>query len=217
MAKVNLSEWVKKARNKAGITQEALAQKLNMTKANISAMENGRTLPSFSNVLAIATLTGSPLPHEDPDITTTIKSDKETIMVPEYSAIAECGFGYTENEDFIEVKGGIPFNIPFLKSLGVHTEDACIIHAEGDSMSPTIQGGASVLLDLSKKEPVEEAIFAILRNQNGIVIKRLRRNAQKEWLYSSDNPNKTLYPDLFAYEDDRIIGRVLWQGGIIGL
>lgn len=39
MANLNLSEWVKKARNAAGLTQEALADKLNMTKANVSAME----------------------------------------------------------------------------------------------------------------------------------------------------------------------------------
>ena len=219
MANLNLSEWVKKARNAAGLTQEALADKLNMTKANVSAMENGRTTPSFINILEMATLAGIPLPHvEDNELTELSSVQKEdTIIIPEYQARAECGQGFDGNDDVANIAGGLPFSRKQLASLGIHEKDACIIYAMGDSMSPTIENGATVMLDLSQTTPIEGAVFAIIRTGNGTVIKRLRRGADRTWLYSSDNVDKNKYPDLFSFEEDRIIGRVVWQGGFNGL
>lgn len=58
----DLGKWVKDARTAADMTQEALGAALGMTKGNISNIENGRTSPSFENVIKIAKLTNAPLP-----------------------------------------------------------------------------------------------------------------------------------------------------------
>ena len=63
---INLSEWVLAAREYAGpeMTQEKLAEHLGRTKANVSAMENGRSKPSFEQMIEIHRVTGYPLPYQ---------------------------------------------------------------------------------------------------------------------------------------------------------
>ena len=63
---INLSEWVLAAREYAGpeMTQEKLAEHLGRTKANVSAMENGRSKPSFEQMMEIHRATGYPLPYQ---------------------------------------------------------------------------------------------------------------------------------------------------------
>ena len=63
---INLSEWVLAAREYAGpeMTQEKLADHLGRTKANVSAMENGRSKPSFEQMMEIHRVTGYPLPYQ---------------------------------------------------------------------------------------------------------------------------------------------------------
>lgn len=63
---INLSEWVLAAREYAGpeMTQEKLAEHLGRTKANVSAMENGRSKPSFEQMMEIHRVTGYPLPYQ---------------------------------------------------------------------------------------------------------------------------------------------------------
>lgn len=53
--------WIRLARKKAGLTQEQLAEKLGLTKANISAWENGRHEASLAKLAAISEITGLPL------------------------------------------------------------------------------------------------------------------------------------------------------------
>lgn len=59
---MKLNDWVFAARKHAGMTQEALGEKLSVTKANVSAWENARHEPSFGQLQSISELTGYPLP-----------------------------------------------------------------------------------------------------------------------------------------------------------
>lgn len=63
---IDLSKWVFAAREYAGpeMTQEKLAEHLGRTKANVSAMENGRSKPSFDQMIEIHRVTGYPLPYQ---------------------------------------------------------------------------------------------------------------------------------------------------------
>lgn len=65
-AQIDLSKWVLAAREYAGqeMTQEKLAESLGRTKANVSAMENGRSKPSFEQMMEIHRVTGYPLPYQ---------------------------------------------------------------------------------------------------------------------------------------------------------
>ncbi|WP_345245312.1 helix-turn-helix transcriptional regulator [Pigmentiphaga soli] len=61
---MDLKEWVKAAREAAGMTQTRLGEELGVTKGNVSGWENGRHEPSYSQMLKMAELSrwSVPLP-----------------------------------------------------------------------------------------------------------------------------------------------------------
>lgn len=58
---MDMKLWIRLARKKAGLTQEQLGERLGVTKANVSAWENGRHEASFAQLTAISELAGLPL------------------------------------------------------------------------------------------------------------------------------------------------------------
>lgn len=60
---IQLNEWVKTARESKGLTQEQLGKILKVTKATISAWENGRNKPSFEQVILISNITEYSIPQ----------------------------------------------------------------------------------------------------------------------------------------------------------
>lgn len=59
---MDMKQWIRLARKKVGLTQEQLAERLGLTKGNISAWENGRHEASFAQLSAISELSGLKLP-----------------------------------------------------------------------------------------------------------------------------------------------------------
>lgn len=217
MDKVKLSEWVKEARLRANLTQEQLAEKLNLAgKASISAMEQGRSQPSYEQILMITKICKVPFPHENPEEVDFPRSPstEDFIVIPQYTAKGECGTG--ELNEHVELRSGLSFKRSWLNFMGLKPKNLEVIYAKGDSMLPTIAGGATVLIDTSKMEPSEGSVYAIIRDGNGLVIKRLFRVSQG-WTYRSDNTNKAQFPDLEPLANDIIVGQVVWQGGTNGL
>jgi phage repressor protein C with HTH and peptisase S24 domain len=83
---------------------------------------------------------------------------------------------------------------------------------EGDSMTPTLQGGDVVLVDMNQRRPVPPGIF-VLHDGMGLVAKRL------EYIPMSDPPRLRIISDNQQYspyectaEEVNIIGRVRWYG-----
>jgi SOS-response transcriptional repressor LexA len=62
---MSTNEWVRQARKHARLTQDGLAEMLEMSKGNVSGWENGRHKPSFEQMKRISALTGFPLPLDD--------------------------------------------------------------------------------------------------------------------------------------------------------
>jgi transcriptional regulator with XRE-family HTH domain len=71
----DIAQWVMSARAHAGMSQEALGERLGKTKGNISAWEKRRHKPSFKQMAHISAVTGWPLPKE---ITVRLEGDQET-------------------------------------------------------------------------------------------------------------------------------------------
>lgn len=87
----------------------------------------------------------------------------------------------------------------------------CIMRVEGDSMSPTLLDGDTVLVDMSKRAPTPPGIF-VLHDGLGLVAKRLERSLGSgdtiRYRIVSDNERYTPYE---VTEDEiQIIGRVRW-------
>lgn len=90
------------------------------------------------------------------------------------------------------------------------------IRALGDSMEPTVQNGAIVLIDTSETEPLEGRVYAI-QSPWGLRLKRFQRAIDGAVLLVSDNrelyaAEKVSPADL---EQMRIAGRAFWTGKMI--
>lgn len=97
---MDMKLWIRLARKKAGLTQEQLADKLGLTKGNISAWENGRHEASFAQLNAIAELSGLPLEYEAP---TAVPRSLETWQVDDATrlkALFEARKGRFSLEEF---------------------------------------------------------------------------------------------------------------------
>lgn len=208
---IDVASWVKQSRMKAGMTQEYLAEKLSMTKANVSAFENCRTMPSFSVMIKICELCDVSLPAQE------LKSPTEesAVIIDQLTVKAECGNGNLN--DYIELNGGLSFSRSWLKKMNINAKSCYVIYAKGFSMHPTVQDGEAVLIDTSQTTPIENKVFLISRHFNGLIIKRISRDRDGHFIYISDNNDKNHYSNMHALENDKIIGRVVWTGGNSGL
>lgn len=60
--RMDIGEWIRTARKLAGVNQEQLGEALGVTKGNVSAWENNRHEPSYSQMLKIAERAGWKIP-----------------------------------------------------------------------------------------------------------------------------------------------------------
>ena len=99
------------------------------------------------------------------------------------------------------------FRNDWLDSHAIDPKQCNIISVRGDSMEPTLPDGCQVIVDRNRKELRNGRIY-VMRTEEGLVVKRVKQNAQGWWLMS-DNPT---WAPLFLSEDTDIIGEVRWLG-----
>ena len=87
-----------------------------------------------------------------------------------------------------------------------------IVRVEGDSMSPTLNAGDDILVDLGDSmERLRDGIY-VLRIDDALVVKRLALNPiGRRVTVQSDNPAYPDWPDCTLAEIN-CIGRVIWSG-----
>ncbi|MDP8224347.1 MAG: S24 family peptidase [Candidatus Lernaella stagnicola] len=93
-----------------------------------------------------------------------------------------------------------------------HPESTVCVRVRGDSMTPTIQDGGLVAIDMRQRLPqkLRDKIVA-LRHDGGVTIKRLVLTDRREWIGRPDNAASS---ELFVFSDeeivDAIVGKVVW-------
>lgn len=103
----------------------------------------------------------------------------------------------------------------FLRRIGVSPRYARLMVAKGDSMTDTISDGDLMIVDVSVREVVEEAIY-ILVYAGLVVVKRIQKLRNGGVILKSDNPRYA--PEEVPVDELpelRIEGRVRWAGGVI--
>jgi len=105
------------------------------------------------------------------------------------------------------------FDERWLKSLTASPADRLsIIRVEGDSMSPTLNAGDDILVDLGEcDERLRDGIY-VLRVDDALVVKRIALHpVGRRVTVQSDNP---AYPDWPNCDIGEVhcIGRVIWAG-----
>lgn len=109
-----------------------------------------------------------------------------------------------------ETVGHLKFTRSFLRSIGVSAASAKVVNVTGPSMEPTIRDGAVLLVSTSNREPRNDAVFALVRPAEGLIVKRLVRSG-KGWIARSDNREFADIP-IGHGEPVTIIGRAHWMG-----
>jgi phage repressor protein C with HTH and peptisase S24 domain len=105
------------------------------------------------------------------------------------------------------------FDERWLKALTwTPSERLSIVRVQGDSMSPTLNEGDDILVDLGDAaERLRDGIY-VLRAEDALVVKRLALNPMgRRVTVQSDNPAYPDWPDC-SLDKIQIIGRVIWSG-----
>ena len=103
------------------------------------------------------------------------------------------------------------FDERWLKTLtGTPAASLSIVRVEGDSMSPTLNHGDEILVDLGDPaDRLRDGIY-VLRTDDALVVKRLAMDPMgRRVTVQSDNPAYPDWPDC-GIEEIHVIGRVIW-------
>ncbi|RWN30160.1 MAG: helix-turn-helix transcriptional regulator [Mesorhizobium sp.] len=136
------------------------------------------------------------------------------VSVPKLDIRPSAGAGnialYEESEPDI-----FAFREEWLRRIGVSPKAARLMVAKGDSMRETINDGDLMIVDVSIREFIDEAIYVLV--YGGLVrLKRLQMLRSGLLLLKSDNPRYQTEEVPLAEQPELIIGgRVRWAGGAI--
>jgi phage repressor protein C with HTH and peptisase S24 domain len=226
-----LGENLKRIREAQGLTQYELSEKTNnvVSQGAISALEKRDSETSrFSAQLAealgvsINELLGINYTTNEESIhlranQSTGNYKVESISLvdnPEYPSIRRVNLrlsagivGFSIEHD-VEDKSPIVMQRQWFESRGYNPAKLLATGVRGDSMSPGMNDGDTVVINTEDTTPVDGVAFAI--NYEGeLTVKRLFRDAGIWWL-SSDNPDQRKYPRKQCTGDlCLIIGRIV--------
>lgn len=186
----------------------------------------GEADPSRSNLIKTAKASGVKLEwlatgqgqrdetsEEMPASNTIQEKLKDNIsMIISYEGInVSAGFG-SFNEGTTEPDGEEPYSDELLARLGVKAHHCAVFWANGNSMSPTIENGDQMLVDLSKKEVKGNRIY-LVQNGDSVWVKRVKIEWDGVELISD---NKEEYRPIRISADEaqnlQIIGQVVHIG-----
>ena len=195
-----LGNRLRKARERAGLSQETLAKMLKIGKRTLIDYEKGVSEPKVSVVKSIAEICNvNPnwLLTGEGDMFRRMRDAVEFVptAVPIISTESPAGFpslppDRDRIEDYLYVPG-VPENSYALK-------------VRGDSMLPTIRNGDYVIFVPTTE--IKNGDIVIVRNEWNEVILRRYRVKNGEVFLTSDNPE---YPTVRLSDDCRIIGRAV--------
>ncbi|AJO81765.1 hypothetical protein TO66_18175 [Pseudomonas sp. MRSN 12121] len=146
-----------------------------------------------------------------------LRNDPGYTGVLQLTARGSTGDG--DDNPHVEIRGIMAFKSSWLRANNLNPRHLDVIYANGHSMEPTINDGDVLLVDESKIEPKDGQIFAMQSESKGTIVKRLVKSDFDGWIIRSDNQDKARYGDEILRDGEinemRIIGRVVWRGGML--
>ena len=135
----------------------------------------------------------------------------ELVSVKRHPVTVSAGPGAVVTEELGKPYFG--FDERWLKALTPSAAaNLSIVRVEGDSMTPTLNAGDDILVDLGDAAArLRDGIY-VLRIDDALVVKRIALNpVGKRLTVQSDNPAYPDWPDC-TLKDINPIGRVIWSG-----
>ena len=227
------NQRVTEAREKAGIDKAELARKTKVSPPTVTQWESGEIKKlSAENLLAICdALAVTPhwlLDGRDSSSGTNAPPGAETygapvvpweekadlsadrfVVVPHYDVKVGAGPGKIVC-DVDQRHQGMAFQVGWLRSLGLNPAKLMCLNAAGDSMEPSIQDGAMLLVDTAQKTVISGKVY-VIRYGDEIRVKRLSRRYDGALVIQSDNQfyKEEVIPPEALDDGVGIIGRVI--------
>lgn len=111
-----------------------------------------------------------------------------------------------------EPRARLSFRRDWLRSQGITCEErAVLVDVEGDSMTPTLPDGSTILVDLNRTEILSGHVYALAQNGE-FCVKRLYLEEGGVFAHSDNTAHKPFQ----LTEGAHIIGRVFWVGATVG-
>ncbi|HET8810231.1 MAG TPA: LexA family transcriptional regulator [Flavobacteriaceae bacterium] len=208
--KTEICKRIKKLRKEKGISQAVIAEKLGISQAAYSLIENSQNgiliehIVNLSKLYGVTTdfiLTGNELLTE---------TTPENGFVPFINLSAHAGFIKNFHEDHVYEEYDW-YRIP-----GVNpTLDQKLFEVEGDSMSPTLLSGDIVICQPQLKiEHIIDGSVVLVVTMDDIAIKRYRKDEDSLHVQlESDNPKVETY----RVKKSEILQMMTVQGKISGV
>ena len=135
-------------------------------------------------------------------------------FVPRLEVEASAGSGTIVPEEY--GASAVGFDRRWLKRLGFDPENLSIIEVKGESMSPTLISGDTIMVDTSDStDHLRDGIY-VLRLDDALMVKRVALSPRKggALTISSDNPHYPRWDNIERTAVD-IVGRVVWSSRIL--
>jgi phage repressor protein C with HTH and peptisase S24 domain len=204
----------------------AFAQRVDISNTMVQKYLKQGSMPGLDMLVKIAEGTGVTLdwlatargPMRPADGHSTIMRAGEApdgfIAVPKLDIRPSAGAGALALQDEGE-PDIVAFREEWLRRIGVSPKFARLMVAQGDSMRETINDGDLMIVDISIRDFVGEAVYVLV--YGGLVrLKRLQMLRSGVLLLKSDNPGYQTEEVPAGEVPDIIIGgRVRWVGGAI--
>lgn len=135
------------------------------------------------------------------------------VLLPKYDVRAAAGGGAVIHSE--QIVDYLAFKASWVyQRLGAQPKNLILLESWGDSMEPTIADGDLLLVDRSRAQVRDNAIYAFAADGN-LMVKRLqRRIATGHLIVISDNP-RYAPEELGPGVPLNVIGQVIWHGGLV--
>lgn len=205
-----IATFVRNARARMGLSQEALGDLYDNTKGNVSAWENGRHDPPVSVLVDLSKRSGVALPGLPTAITEGHQSNNGYLTLEQLDVQASCGIGSVPESETPEVVRRLDVLESWaVSSFGNKAESIKLVTAKGTSMQGTIEHNDLLFVDTNVRHFDGDGIYVIY-GHDGVQAKRLQRMRNGALAIISDN--KLFEPEKLegeALNDLVICGRVL--------
>lgn len=137
-------------------------------------------------------------------------------FIRQMSLEVACGNG--QQPEHIVVKSTLAFRRDWLARKGLNPETLEVYEAKGSSMSPHIEDGDALLVDVSVAAPKSGECWVFWQQElSHPRIKRLVFRENGDVVIRSDSSDKSQFPDEIVpaaiCRNLRMVGRVVWRGG----
>jgi phage repressor protein C with HTH and peptisase S24 domain len=213
-------DWLKSRLSERGLTQEGLAEQIGVSKAAVSGwIKTGKISRAnaikMAQVLNVSTdevfaaLEGKGAVAEE-----RAEYDPKVYVGRIRGARLSAGSG-EQIFDFEEIDRSHSFRTDYMRSRNLRPERCKLYEVRGDSMSPTINDGDLVMINMADRDVASGRVYALV-GEDGLRVKRLIRRADGVIEMRSDNPLQHIYPPEAILNDNvAVIGRVVWHAGEI--